>query len=140
MMAHAEQHSSTLSDLLGGLASDISGLFRKEIQLAKAEASEKLDDAMKAARNLAIGAVLAIGAIGVFLAALVSGLSALLVNMGMDEQPASFIAALVITAVVGGVAWAMIARGMAELKANKLNMERTTHSIQMDAAAVRESL
>jgi succinate dehydrogenase/fumarate reductase cytochrome b subunit len=125
---------------LGGLASDISGLFRKEIQLAKAEASEKLDDAMKAGRNIAIGAVLAIGAIGVFLAALVSGLAALLVNMGMDDQPASFIAALVVTAVVGGVAWAMIARGMAELKANKLNMERTTHSIQMDAAAVRESL
>jgi hypothetical protein len=140
MMAHAEQHSSSLSDLLGGLASDISGLFRKEIQLAKAEASEKLDDAMKAGRNIAIGAVLAIGAIGVFLAALVSGLAALLVNMGMDDQPASFIAALVVTAVVGGVAWAMISRGMAEFKANKLNMERTTHSIQMDAAAVRESL
>lgn len=139
-MAHAEQSSSTLGDLLGGLASDISGLFRKEIQLAKAEASEKLDDALKAGRNLAIGAVLAIGAIGVFLAALVSGLTALLVGMGMAEQPANFIAALVITAVVGGVAWAMISRGIAEFKANKLNMERTAHSLQMDAAAVKESI
>ena len=33
----------------------------------------------------------------------------------------------------------MIARGMAELKANKLNMQRTAQSLQMDAAAVRES-
>ena len=129
-----------ITDLLGGLVSDISGLFRKEIQLAKAEASEKIEEAASAGRNLAIGAVLAIGAIGVFLAALVAGLTALLVNMGMGEQPANFIAALVVPAVVGGVAWAMISRGIADLKANKLNMQRTAHSIRMDADAVRESL
>ena len=129
-----------ITDLLGGLVSDISGLFRKEIQLAKAEASEKIEEAVSAGRNLAIGAVLAIGAIGVFLAALVAGLTALLVNMGMGEQPANFISALVVTAVVGGVAWAMISRGIADFKANKLNMQRTAHSIRMDADAVRESL
>jgi len=128
-----------ITDLLGGLVSDISGLFRKEIELAKAEASEKVEEAAKAGRNLAIGAVLAIGAIGVFLAALVSGLTALLVNMGMGEQPAGFISALIVTAVIGGVAWAMISRGLAELKANKLNMQRTVHSVRMDADAVRES-
>jgi hypothetical protein len=139
-MAHAEQGNGTLADLIGGLASDISGLFRKEIQLAKAEASEKLDDALKAGRNLAIGAVLAIGAIGVFLAALVAGLAALLVGLGMAEQPANFVAALVITAAVGAIAWAFTARGIAEFKANKLNMERTAHSLQMDAAAVKESI
>lgn len=138
-MAHAEQHSTGLADLLGGLASDISGLFRKEIQLAKAEASEKLDEAMKAARNLAIGGVLAIGAIGVLLAALVTGLAALLMSMGMDETPASFVAGLVVAAVIGGIAWAMISRGLAEMKANKLNMQRTTNSIRMDAETVKES-
>lgn len=128
-----------ITDLLGSLVSDISGLFRKEIELAKAEASEKVEEAAKAGRNLAIGGVLAIGAIGVFLAALVAGLTALLVNMGMSEQPANFISALIVTAVIGGVAWAMISRGLAELKANKLNMERTIHSVRMDANAVRES-
>ena len=128
-----------ITDLLGGLVSDISGLFRKEIELAKAEASEKIEETAKAGRTVAIGAVLAIGAIGVFLAALVAGLTALLVNMGMSEQPANFISAIVVTAVVGGVAWAMISRGLAELKANKLNMERTVHSVRMDANSVRES-
>ncbi len=137
-MTHHEQ-GRPLADLLTDLASDISGLFRKEIQLAKAEAGEKLDDAMKAGRNLAIGAVLAIGATGVFLAALVSGLTALLVNMGMAEQSAGFVAAIVVTVVIGGIAWAMISRGIAEFKANKLNMERTTSSIRMDAAAMKES-
>ena len=138
-MAHAEQHTTPLANLLTGLASDISGLFRKEIQLAKAEASEKLDDAIKASRNLAIGGVLAIGAVGVLLAALVAGLAALLINMGMAETPAGFVAGLIVAAVIGGIAWMMISRGVAELKANKLNMQRTTSSIRMDAEAVKES-
>ena len=138
-MAHAEQHSTPLADLLSGLAGDISGLFRKEIQLAKAEASEKLDEAMKASRNLAIGAVLAIGATGVFLAALVTGVAALLINMGMAETPAGFVAGLIVAAVIGGIAWAMISRGLSVMKANKLNMQRTTSSIRMDAETVKES-
>ena len=138
-MATGEQ-GRPLSDLLGGLASDISGLFRKEIQLAKAEASEKLDDAVKASRNLAIGGVLAIGAIGVFLAALVTGLAAVLVRMGMGATTANFASAIIVAAVVGAIAWTMIQRGLADLKANKLNMKRTTQSLQMDAAAVRESI
>ena len=138
-MAHAEHSGLGLADLLGGLASDISGLFRKEIELAKAEASEKIDTAMSAGRNLAIGAVLAIGAIGVFLAALVSGGTAVLVSTGMSEPAANFLSALVVTIVVGIAAWAMVSKGMAELKRNKLNMQRTAQSLQMDAAAVRES-
>src|ERR1700750_2593367 len=134
------EHSGGLGDLLSGLASDISGLFRKEIQLAKAEASEKLDAALGAGRNIAIGAILAIGAIGVFLAALVAGGTALLVRLGVAEPLANFISALVVTIVIGGIAWSMISRGIAEFRANKLNMERTTQSLQMDAAAVRESI
>ena len=41
----ASEHGRPLGDLLGGLVSDISGLFRKEIELAKAEAGEKVDEA-----------------------------------------------------------------------------------------------
>jgi hypothetical protein len=136
----AEEQSRPISDLISGLFSDLTGLFRKEIELAKAEASEGLEDAARAGRNLAIGGVLAIGAVGVFLAALVSGISALLVAWGMAPPAANFIAALVVTVVVGAVAWAMIARGTAELKATKMNMNRTSRSLQMDAATVRESL
>ncbi len=137
-MSHAEP-GRPLADLITGLVGDISGLFRKEIELAKAEASEKIDVAAKAGASLAAGAILAIGAIGVFLAALVAGLAALLVNMGLAETPAGFVAGLIVAAVVGVIAWTMISRGAAELKANKLNMQRTTNSIRMDAEAVKES-
>ncbi|HVX73211.1 MAG TPA: phage holin family protein [Devosia sp.] len=138
-MAYA-QSGQSLVDLLSGLVGDVSMLFHKEIELAKAEASEKLDDAIGASRNLAIGGVLAIGAVGVLLAAIVSGLTALLVAWGMQDQLANFVAALVVAVVVGIIAWSMIAKGAADLRASKLNMERTTRSLQRDAATVKGNL
>jgi len=138
-MAYA-QSGQSLGDLLSGLVSDVSTLFHTEIELAKTEASEKFDDVMGASRNLAIGGVLAIGAIGVFLAATVSGLAALLVAWGMQAQLANFSSAIVVTVVVGLIAWSMIAKGASDLRANKLNMERTTRSLQQDAATVKGSL
>ncbi|MGN6684664.1 MAG: phage holin family protein [Devosia sp.] len=138
-MAYA-QSGQSLVDLLSGLVGDVSMLFHKEIELAKAEASEKLDDAIGASRNLAIGGVLAIGAVGVLLAAIVSGLTALLVAWGMQDQLANFVAALVVAVVVGIIAWSMIAKGAADLRASKLNMERTTRSLQQDAATVKGNL
>jgi hypothetical protein len=139
-MATMEGSSRPISDLLGGLVSDVSMLFRKEIELAKTEASESLDGAIGASRGLAVGAVLAIGAVGVFLAAVVSGLTAILVAMGMQEQLANFISAIVVAIVVGGIAWAMISRGIADLKANRLSMQRTAQSLKMDAATIRETV
>ena len=90
--------------------------------------------------SLAAGAILVIGALGVFLAALVSGGTAILVAWGMQEPAANFISAIVLTVIVALIAWAMIAHGLSELKANRLGMDRTTNSLRADAATVKESL
>ena len=42
--------NKSLPELIGGLASDISGLFRKEIELAKTEVSEKVSQTLARAR------------------------------------------------------------------------------------------
>lgn len=133
------EHQRSLTDLLGSLAGDISGLFRKEVQLAKTEASEKLDDALDASKGLVIGGVLAIGALGVFLAALVTGLSWLLVAFGMSEAASEFVAALAVALVVGGIAWSFISRSLEAWKASRLNLNRTTNSLARDAEVVKES-
>lgn len=137
-MANLETQRS-LTDLIGELAGDISGLFRKEIQLAKAEASEKVDDILAASKGLAIGGLLAIGAIGVLLAAVVAGVTALLVGFGMDQPMANFIASLGVGVVVALIAWSMISRSLAAWKASRLNLNRTTHSLARDAEVVKES-
>jgi hypothetical protein len=128
-----------LTDLLGELVSDISGLFRSEVQLAKTEASEKVEQALAASKGLAIGGVLAIGAVGVLLAALVVGLSWLLVSFGMSQQAADFVAPLAVALIAGGIAWMLISSSIEAWKAKSLNLNRTGRSLARDAAVVKES-
>lgn len=132
--------SRPIADLLGGLVSDISTLFRKEVQLAKVEASEKVSEAAGAASSIAIGGVLVIGALGVFLAALVSLLAAFLVNMGLDPTLSNALSAVVVAVVFGLAGWMTIKKGLNALKTSNLNLNRTAASLGRDADVVKERL
>lgn len=127
-----------LSELVTGLFADVSGLFRKEIDLAKAEASEKVSRAMGGVEMLAAGLVFAIGAIGVLLAAVVNGLSALLLTMGLAERNADAIASVIVGVVVAIIGWGLISRGLSVLKGSDMSMNRTTTSLRRDAQVLKE--
>ncbi|HTN62297.1 MAG TPA: phage holin family protein [Devosia sp.] len=129
-----------LSELIGGLASDISNLFRKEIELAKAEASEKFSQTLGGIELLLAGAVLALGALGVILTAIVAGVGAFLIAQGMGEAGANALSALIVAVVVGIIAWIFIGRGLAVLKAGNLTLNRTVSSLGRDAEVVKERL
>jgi hypothetical protein len=129
-----------LSELVSGLVSDISGLFRKEIDLAKTEASAKFSHAMSGLEMFAVGLVLAVGAVGVLLAAAVNGLGALLVAQGFTEANADAIASVVVALLVGLAAWVAISRGMAIVRNSSLTLPRTTNSLRRDAEVVKEKL
>lgn len=137
-MADQEVHRS-LPDLLGSLAGDISGLFRSEIRLAKAEASEKLEDVVANSRGLAIGALLAIGAIGVFLAGVTAGLAAILAAIGMHPAVAGFVASMLVAVAVGSTGWSMINASLAAWKASRLNLDKTGQSLARDAQVLKET-
>jgi hypothetical protein len=128
----------SVPELLGGLVNDLSGLFRKEIELAKTEASEKVDHVVSASLSLVFGAVLALGALGVVLAAIVTAIGAYLVDTGMEQTLANSIAAFIVAVVVGGIAWLLIGRGLSALKTSNMMLERTTHSLAQDADVVKE--
>lgn len=132
------QHGRPMPELLGGLISDITRLFRKEIQLAKTEASEKIDQVVGASVSLLFGGILALGALGVILAAIVTALGVFFISMGMDPTAANSLAAAIVAVVVGIIAWMMIARGISALKASNLMLQRTTHSLAQDADVVKE--
>lgn len=129
-----------LGELISGLFSDISGLFRKEIELAKTEASAKLSNAVSGLEMFAIGLVLAIGAVGILLAAIVNGLGALLVAMGFTEANADAIASLVVAMVVGLAAWVVISRGIAIVRNTSPTLPRTANSLRRDAEVVKEKM
>jgi hypothetical protein len=132
--------SRPLAELLGGLVGDISLLFRKEIQLAKAEAGEQLSETMTGVSAIAIGGVLVLGALGVFLSAVVALIAAFLVEQGIDTMLANAIAALAVTAVIGIAGWMSISKGINAVKASNLNMNRTAASLGRDADIVKERL
>ncbi len=71
-----ENESRPLADLLSGLVSDMTSLFRKEVQLARTEASEKVAQGLTALASIAVGGVLVLGALGVLLSAIVQLLAA----------------------------------------------------------------
>lgn len=129
-----------LSELVTSLVGDISGLFRKEVNLAKAEVSEKISHAMSGVEVLLGGLIFAIGAVGVLLAALVSGLAAFLVaSLGFADQNAEALSAVVVGLVVAIIAWMMISKGISALKnSSNLNLDRTTTSLRRDAQVLKE--
>ena len=139
MVDHSTREPSTFA-LLRGVVDDVVGLFRKEIDLAKAEASEKMDRVLGAATMLVVAAVLMIGALGVLLSALVALLAAFLVAQGMEPEAAHAVAALAIGLVLGIVAWVMLSRAMQGLKLRNMALPKTANALGRDVELVKEKI
>jgi hypothetical protein len=127
-----------LSELVRDLVTDVTGLFRKEINLAKAEASEKMSKALNGVELITAGLVFAIAAVGVLLAALVNGLAAFFQARGMAEPQADALSSVIVGLIVALVAWMMISRGLSAMRGENLKLERTSSSLQQDARVIKE--
>jgi drug/metabolite transporter (DMT)-like permease len=120
----------SLKELLGDLTHSVTTLFRKEIELARAETSEKLSQAGVAAGAVAAGGILALAALIVLLQALVLALT----ELGL----APALCALIVGGVVAIIAFALIYKGLNDLKASNLAPTRTVEALRRDAHMVKE--
>lgn len=127
-MMHTDDRS--LKDLFTDLTQSITTLFRKEIQLARAETSEKITQVGVAIGAIAGGAILA-------LAALIVLLQALVIAITEAGVPAGW-ASLIVGAIVAIVAYILIHKGTSDLKASNLAPNRTMGSLKRDAQVVKE--
>ncbi len=127
-----------LTDLFRDLVSDVTSLFRNELNLAKAEASAKMSSAVTGVEMFAAGLVFAIAAVGVLLAALVNGLTAFLVARGMTEHNADALSSVIVGVVVALIAWFMISKGLSALRGENLKFERTSSALKQDARMIKE--
>jgi len=127
---HADERS--LKDLLADLTHSITTLFRQEIQLARAETSEKITQVGVALGAIAGGAILAMAALIVLLQALVIGITEAGVPAGWS--------ALIVGAVVAVIAYILIHKGTSDLKAGNLAPSRTMDSMKRDAHVAREQV
>ncbi len=131
-------NNRSLPELVSELLSDISGLFRKEIDLAKTEVSETIGKVVSRVEVLLVGAILLLGAVGVFLAGLVDVVGWMLISAGLSDPVAHTVAAFIVAIVVGAIGLILANRGLAGLRASRLELDRTSHSLSRDAQAVKE--
>lgn len=129
-MSQPEQKSAP--SLLGDLARQLPELFRKEIQLLRAEIGEKANQAATAAGLIVAGVVIALTALNVLAAALVAGLE----NLGI----AGGWAALIVGAAFAGIAFILVGKGANDLRASSLAPSKTAEALSRDAEMAKEKL
>jgi uncharacterized membrane protein YqjE len=120
----------TISNLLGDALSQFAKLLQNEVDLAKAELGEKVQQLGGAISFFAAGAVLVIPAVVMALFAL----SAALIVAGWS-QPISYLASAVLAAVLAGVLFAV---GRNRLDTRNLAPRETMRQLAKDRNTVKE--
>lgn len=132
MKTPAGPGSRGIVDLLRELLTNVSTLFRQEVELAKAELGEKASRAGAAIAAIAVGGMLAFAGVIVLLQALVLELSE--GAAGLDPA----LAALIVGGAVVAVGLLLVLYGKSGLKPSKLAPTRTASSLREDAELVRD--
>ena len=122
----------TVADIVRDLLTETSTLLRKEGQLARAEISEKVDQAVRGLGFIVAGAVLLTPALVVLLGAAVAAM----IEAGMDPHWAALI--------VGGIALiiglVLVWLGARAFKAERLAPSRTIAHVKSDVSLAKHQL
>lgn len=124
----------SIGSLLSDLTNDLTGLFRKEIQLAKVEMSEKASQVSSGVQAALIGAVISLAGLLVLLDAAVLALGDWI---GMDPP---WLPSLIVGLIVGVIGVALLMKGRSNLKNTTLTPERTVSSLRKDTQVAQERL
>lgn len=133
--AHADATPTTsdkpLSSLFSELAGETTTLVRKEVELARAEMSEKMSQAAAGAVSLAAGGMVAF-----------AGLIFLLLSatIGLSNWVADWLAALIVGGVVALIGLFMVVSGKNRLSAENLQPKRTIETLQDDKQWAKSQL
>jgi uncharacterized membrane protein YqjE len=134
------QDERSLVGLFKELRDESTYLFRQEVALAKVEMSEK---AAKLGRNMAYlvaGLVIAIPAVLYLTLTALVGIYNGLVAADMAHANAGWVAPLIMTAILGVIAAALIIKGLHAIKNEPLVPERTMDSLRDDKNWIKEKV
>jgi xanthine/uracil permease len=119
----ASKEDRSLGELFGDLTREISTLVRQEVNLAATELGDKATRVGKDIGYLAIGGAVAYAGFLALLAAVVIGLAGFM---------PWWLSALVVGAVVAGIGYFLIQRGIGELKHIDLAPRQTIGTLKED--------
>jgi len=127
-----EPQDRTTPALMGDLLEHVTELVRKEVQLFRAEMSDKTTQAMVAAGSVLAGAVIGLTALNVLAAALVAALA----KAGI---PGAW-SAVIVGGALAIIAFILAKKGLDNLKATSLAPTRTARAASRDATMVKEKI
>lgn len=130
-LATADNEPS-LGDIVVGLTDDITTLMRKEVELAKAEVQQSLQEGAQAGGMVAAGGLLAYSGLLFILAAIAIALGQWWNNY--------WLGAAVVGLVAGILGWSILNGGLKQLKQVSLVPHQTISSIGRDAKMAKEKL
>jgi len=122
-----------IGELFGQLSEDMTLLVRQEVQLARAELSEKLS---RLTTNLV--SVIAGGFVG-YVGALAL-VAALILALNDLASISPWVSALIVGAVLAIAGYALLRRGIGELKRVGLAPRRTVENIKDDVQAIKDDV
>jgi len=122
----------SLGQLVMGLTDDITTLVRKEVELAKAELQENIQESAKAGGMIAAGGMVAYAGL-----LLILGAIAILLGDWWDNY---WLGAAVVGIITGVIGWFMLNGGLKQLKQVSLVPHKTISSLQSDAEMAKEKL
>ena len=128
MATRAEDRS--LSELLSDVTGEIATLFRKEVELARAETSEQVSRAAKA------GAMLGAAAVVGFLTLILLAFAA---AWGLSEVVPEGVAFLIVGLVFGLVAAVLASAGKKKIASVKPMPEQTVQTVKADVLVAKDS-
>lgn len=122
----------SIPDLFTDLVTQLTTLLRKEIQLAKAEASEKVTQLLSGVGIIAGAAILMIAALGILL----EGIAHVITWLGVPGQW-SYLIVGVVTVVIGAI---LLKVGISSMDVKNLTPKKTVNQLQRDVAVAREQV
>lgn len=127
----AAQESASVTGLFRQLADDVTGLFTKEVALAKNELRHSIQEAKAATTALVSGgAVLYAGFLFLLLAAVI----------GLATVVEAWLAALIVGSVVALVGFVLVESAKKKFTASSFKPEQTMQSLRKDRDTVRGAI
>lgn len=127
----ALKEDRSIGELFGQLSQDMTLLFRQELQLARAELSEKISQVTSNLVSVVAGGFVAyVGALAL-VAALILGLQDL-------AEISPWVSALIVGAIFAVAGYLMLNRGLKELKRVDLAPRRTVETLKDDVQWAKE--
>ena len=124
------ESNKSASGLLSDALTHVSSLVRSEVDLARAEVNENLKSAGIAIGMIVGAVVIALTALNVLSAALVTALTEVGIPAGWS--------ALIVGVIYAIIAYLMLNKGTNDLKLSSLAPTRTAKNVKRDAQAVKE--